>query len=72
MAQYTDEELDEFACLYEAEFGRPITRAEALEMATRLITLYSILVRPLPERPKSVTPSAEDQSRPYVVQGGDQ
>ncbi len=61
MALCTDEELDEFARIYEAEVGRPITRAEVLEMAARLITLYSILVGPLPNREETWVQSPWDE-----------
>ena len=46
--QISDESLTEFINLYHAEFGKEITRQDALEMATRLINLYQIIYRPLP------------------------
>ncbi len=37
--------LEEFMCLYEAEFGESLTREEAIEMWTRLMNLYLTLYR---------------------------
>lgn len=42
-------DLDEFMTLYRAEFRKDLSQKEALEMATRLIHLYLILYRPLPD-----------------------
>lgn len=46
--QIGDEAFNEFMALYQAEFGKEISRKDALEMTTRLINLYLIIYRPLP------------------------
>lgn len=57
--------LDEFIEIYQKEFGKEISREDALEMATRLINLYLIIYRPLPgERGDRTTPPSEDHRDP--------
>jgi hypothetical protein len=46
----SDEALDEFMTIYAEEFGKQITHAQASEMAERVVTLYRLLRRKLPER----------------------
>jgi len=46
--QISDDALNEFMALYQAEFGKELSRQDALEMTTRLINLYLIIYRPLP------------------------
>lgn len=43
-----DEHIKEFQLIYEEEFGEAISESEACLMATRLITLYEALSRPVP------------------------
>lgn len=43
----SDEALDEFVALYKKEFKKTITKTEASETASRLLTLYELLARPL-------------------------
>lgn len=43
-----NEEIQAFKKLYEEEFDEPISEQEAGIMASRLITLYEALARPLP------------------------
>jgi len=58
--QIGDEALEEFMALYQAEFRKEISRQNALEMATRLINLYLIIYRPLPnERGNGATRPSE-------------
>ena len=45
----SDEALDEFIALYKKEFKHTLTKAEASEMASRVLTLYELLARPLPK-----------------------
>ena len=60
--QIGDEAFKEFMALYHAEFGKEISRQDALEMTTRLINLYLIIYRPLPgERGDSPTPPSGDR-----------
>lgn len=44
-----DAELDEFIAIYREEFGEEIGRTEAAEMASRLVMLYALLSKKLPE-----------------------
>jgi hypothetical protein len=41
--------LDEFTQIYEEEFGEKIDRKEATEIAYRMLALYRLLRRRLPE-----------------------
>lgn len=46
--QFSDEELTKFSELYEEEFHEPLSLPGARYMATRLLDLCMILVKPLP------------------------
>ena len=48
--QIPDDALDAFIKIYKKEFKQKISREEAREMATNLLTLYRLLSRPLPTR----------------------
>lgn len=63
-------DLDEFITLYRTEFGKDISPKEALEMATRLIHLYLILYRPLPDEygDQATPPSATHHDSDAAVQ----
>lgn len=50
--QLSKESIEEFRVIYAKEFGKIITEEEALEMATRLVNLYQIIYRPLPDKKK--------------------
>jgi hypothetical protein len=43
------EALDEFKRIYQAEFGETLTDAEAQEMGLRVLRVFDLLSRPLPE-----------------------
>ena len=45
----SEEAIQEFASLYKEEFGEELTKAEASEMAYRLMVLYEQLSKPLPD-----------------------
>jgi hypothetical protein len=68
--QISDNALDELSTLYQAEFGKGISREDALEMATRLVNLYEIIYRPLPHeldsamQPSGDRPARSDASSP--------
>ena len=51
--QISDEDLKDFMVLYEWEFRKPLPREKALEMATRLVTLYRVIMKPLPPEVES-------------------
>lgn len=46
--QIPDDALDEFIQIYKKEFKEELTKTEASEMASRLLTLYELLARKLP------------------------
>ncbi len=46
--EITDARLHEFQVAYEHDFGELITTDEAHEMLTRIVTLYELVMRPLP------------------------
>lgn len=59
-----DADLDEFIAIYKEEFGDEINRADASETASRLVMLYALLSRRVPETPAapmSVTRLAENR-----------
>ena len=60
----SDEALDEFMRIYMEEFGEEITKAEASETASRVVTLYELLAKKLPGEQKSpgAKPPTEDDS----------
>lgn len=65
--QISDDDLNEFMALYRTEFGKEISRQDALEVTTRLINLYLIIYRPLPgERGDRTMPPSEDHRDPGV------
>ena len=45
----SDEGVEEFRRLYEELYGEEIDVDAAREMASRVLTLYELLARPLPE-----------------------
>lgn len=60
----SDESLDKFIKIYRKEFKEKITRAEAREMAQRLVILYELLLRRLPdENDASPRPTEHDDDR---------
>ena len=44
------ESIDELRRIYKQEFGEELSDADAREMATRVLTLYELLSRPLPRQ----------------------
>lgn len=66
--QISDEALDEFIQIYKKEFKKKLARAEAREMASRLLTLYELLVRKLSnEKLSHPKPRDEgDEARPKM------
>jgi hypothetical protein len=61
-----DEALDEFTRLYKDEFNEDITKAQASEMAFRLVTLYELLGQKLPE--EHITPPGDPPREPMGFQ----
>jgi hypothetical protein len=54
--QISDKALNELMAIYKEEFGEEIDRREATEMAHRLLNLYKLLAKPLPQE-RMVSPS---------------
>jgi hypothetical protein len=48
--KFTDEQLDSFITLYKKEFGDTLTRAEALEQATSLVSLIKAVYKPMSKK----------------------
>jgi hypothetical protein len=47
--QLSEEELDEFIQIYKKEYGEDISHAEGRKITFRLLTLYELLARKVPE-----------------------
>ncbi|MFC1622456.1 hypothetical protein ACFL1Y_00460 [Patescibacteria group bacterium] len=45
--QIPDDKLEEFRELYKKNFGKEISKAEALDSATKLLTLMKIIYQPI-------------------------
>jgi hypothetical protein len=59
----SDEALKELMSLYQEEFGEAIDLAEATEMGYRLVTLYRLLQRRLPNDGEKPTDSPNPSRR---------
>jgi flagellin-specific chaperone FliS len=62
--QLSDYDLSEFITLYANEFGETLEQSEAREIATRLIDLYTILMRRLPDEAEDVTEMHDVEAHP--------
>lgn len=60
--EITDARLREFQVAYEQDFGETITQDEAREMLTRLVTLYELVMCPVPV-PKDEASEASSHDR---------
>ena len=45
---FSDEAIDKFIAIYEEKYQEPISRADAVAMAMRLVDLYKVLRQPIP------------------------
>jgi hypothetical protein len=52
---FEDKDLKEFQTIYEEEFGEAISGQEVSYIASRLVTLYEALARPLPSEEEQFT-----------------
>jgi len=52
----TDERVEEFRRLYKLSYGSEISAADARAMALRLLELYRLLMRPMPENEDTLPP----------------
>lgn len=59
--QIPNESLDKFMQIYKEEYGEEISRSEANEMASRVIALYELLAKKLPNEQTS-KPKPPDES----------
>jgi hypothetical protein len=55
----SEKALDELIDIYKEEFGEEIDRIEATEMAHRLLTLYRLLMKTLPDSSIEASPPTE-------------
>ena len=62
--QISDEALDEFIAIYKAEFGEEIERKDASEMALRVLKLYELLERKLPDGKTTTPPTTRPTGGP--------
>jgi hypothetical protein len=60
--QISDEAIDEFIRIYKKEFKNQLDRKEASEIASRVIVLYQLLAKKLPNEQETsgVTPPGTD------------
>ena len=60
--------LEEFRRIYKETYGEEITPQQATEMTDRLVALYKLLLRPLPDAPaqSSLPQPPPAQSAPEV------
>lgn len=58
--QISDEAVSEFMRIYKEEYGEELSRGEADEMASRLVTLYGLLMKKLPNE-QTVVPRPPDE-----------
>jgi hypothetical protein len=55
----TDTRLKEVQEAYKADFGEEISSEEAREMLFRVVTLYELLVKPVPKKKTEDEPEAK-------------
>ena len=60
----SDKGVEEFKAIYERLHGAPVTDASAREMARRVLTLYELLARPLPEEAEALRRIGQDRTAP--------
>ena len=59
-----NEDLQEFIKIYNKEFKEYISEEDALEMASRLVDLYTLLAEPLPSELGKTMPRAGEDCPP--------
>ena len=65
--QISDGALDEFIAIYMSEFGEEISRQDASEMAVRVLKLYELLARKLPNSETTTSAATQPTSgRPSI------
>lgn len=71
--QLSDAAIQEYIQLYREDFGEELMVGEARVIATRLVTLYELLCRPLPDQDATSPPAGHDiegSRRPPVTPSG--
>ena len=63
----SDEALDELIAIYKEDFGDEIDRKEASEMASRLVMLYELLAKKLPNEQISPEPMPQRDDPPRKI-----
>lgn len=63
MPHLTDEAVQRFIAVYGKEYAEPITLDETREMARTVLTLYAVIMRPLPDEQKSMRRQREKQKK---------
>ena len=56
--------VEEFRRLYKEGTGKDISLDDAREMARRVLTLYELLARPLPEEAEALRRTGPDRTAP--------
>lgn len=46
--EFSEKAIDDFIAIYEDNFKESISRADAVEMAKRLVNMYRLFLRPRP------------------------
>jgi hypothetical protein len=61
--QLSRQAIDDFKRIYQAEFGEMLSDDEAQEMALRLLRVFDLLSRPLPEDATGTAPDIHSIDR---------
>lgn len=60
--EFTAEEIKEFQDIIKVEYGVVLSEGAAITMAKRLLSLYEIIARPLPEEIEAIRPGSSPLS----------
>lgn len=60
--QISDEAIKEYIQIYKDDFGEELSMEQAREIGTRLVELYLVLSRPLPQRAPLPPPGSQYHS----------
>ena len=64
--EFSDERIEELRKIYREQYGEEISIADARDMGRRLITLYRLIMQPLPD---GSSESASDKNRGQTAPG---
>ena len=65
--QFTEQQIEEFRTLYFKRFRREISKADALEQATKLITLIRLIFRPMKAEEWDAIQKSRLESLPEIL-----